>query len=50
MKENPHIKALFSVAELKNRVKCAIIVLKNAKKERREANEPLLAGLKRREF
>ena len=50
MKENPHINALFSVAELKNRGKCAIIVLKSMKKERREANEPMLEGLKRREF
>lgn len=50
MKENLHIKALFSVAELKNRGKCVIIMVKSAKKERREANEPLLAGLKRREF
>ena len=50
MKENPQINALFSVAELKNCGKCAIIVLKSTKKERGEANEPLLEGLKRREF
>ena len=50
MKEIPHIKALFSVAELKNRGKCDIIVLKKTKKERREANELLLATFKRRKF